>query len=376
MEKVWNIKIKPNTIFVSIASYRDDECNLTIKRLFEKAKYPHNIFVGLCQQNSYNDDEDSLYDIYNNNNIRVIRIPYYEAKGPTYARFLCSSLYNGEEYYFQIDSHTKFIQDWDEICINMIKEIKLKDLSKKPILSHYPKSFEDYDNINNDNKNVPIIVLGRFDENNGIISMEGSESFYVNNFYNRNPYLASGMFFVESYFLNEVPYNARLDYLFVGEEVSHAIRLYTYGWDIYTPNINVIFHDYTRSGKPKIWDNITYSAIEAEKKIKILLKMVNNYDEDDENIKHDLKFYGLGTERTIEEYYDFAGIDIENKKIIKNFGKLIIKEEDNIIIDENILDNKKEVLSKCLIKLLKKIIIKIDGNNKDKSNKKLLKLLK
>ena len=42
LNKVRNINIKENTIFVSIASYRDDECKKTIKSLFDNAKYKNN----------------------------------------------------------------------------------------------------------------------------------------------------------------------------------------------------------------------------------------------------------------------------------------------------------------------------------------------
>lgn len=36
-----------DTIFVQIASYRDSELQWTLKDLFEKAKRPENIFVGI-----------------------------------------------------------------------------------------------------------------------------------------------------------------------------------------------------------------------------------------------------------------------------------------------------------------------------------------
>ena len=36
------------TIFVSVASYRDDECSATIANLFKKATFPHRVFVGVC----------------------------------------------------------------------------------------------------------------------------------------------------------------------------------------------------------------------------------------------------------------------------------------------------------------------------------------
>ena len=45
-----------NTIFVSIASYRDDVCPTTLKSLYEMANKPENIFVGICQQNKESSD--------------------------------------------------------------------------------------------------------------------------------------------------------------------------------------------------------------------------------------------------------------------------------------------------------------------------------
>eukprot|EP01083_Nonionella_stella_P052442 139114_1 len=43
------------TVFVGIASYRDDECHETIESLFEAAQIPDNVFVGAYQQHSEND---------------------------------------------------------------------------------------------------------------------------------------------------------------------------------------------------------------------------------------------------------------------------------------------------------------------------------
>ena len=111
-----------NNIFVSIASYRDDVCISTINSLYENAKYPDKVFVGICQQNYEDIDMDCLnndkltFDKKLKNNIRIIRIPYYDAKGPVYARYLCSSLIdkNKEKYYLQIDSHSIFIKN--SIC--------------------------------------------------------------------------------------------------------------------------------------------------------------------------------------------------------------------------------------------------------------------
>ena len=63
---------KMDTIFVSVASYRDDECPATLEYLFGKADNPHNVYIGICQQNdSDNGDidcvfENAKYDIFKN----------------------------------------------------------------------------------------------------------------------------------------------------------------------------------------------------------------------------------------------------------------------------------------------------------------------
>jgi len=307
-----NIKNKTNTIFVSIASYRDNVCTKTLQSLYEMADDPKRVFVGLCQQNNNKEDEDCISDDIRNkysSNIRIIRIPYFEAKGPTWARYLCSTLWDGEEYYFQIDSHTKFVKGWDTLCINMIKIIKTGEFSLKPVLSHYPKEYEAYDNYNlSDKYNVPRMCKSFFNKRD-MISFLGAEVINTNDIPYNTPYLASGMFFCESYFLNELPYDPNLDYLFVGEEILHSIRFYTNGWDIYTPTENIIFHEYERKDKPKIWtDNPYYSDLPAFNKVKYYIGLVDENEKNnlDKNISNNLDKYGLGTVRTLQDYYKFT----------------------------------------------------------------------
>jgi len=316
--------IKPNTIFVSIASYRDVSCSTTLNSLFENAEFPKNITVGMCQQNSDIDNDCLLSAISANtrktsfdysSNVKVIRIPSYEGKGPTWARYLCSTLWNNEEYYMQIDSHMLFVKNWDTICINMLKKIKTDGLSNKPVISHYPKELDTYTNYKK--TIVPRMCKSFFNER-GMISFLGAQEMETNNIPYRTPYVAGGMFFCESSFLKELPYDPNLPFLFVGEEILHSIRFFTNGWDVFTPTENILFHEYTRKDKPKIWtDNPYYSDMPAFEKVKVYLKMINK------DLPVDIKFnmdkYGLGTVRTLEDYYSFAGIDINKKTVSKDF---------------------------------------------------------
>lgn len=328
------VLLKNNTIFVSIASYRDDVCTDTLESLFAMAEVPNRIFVGICQQNDSAQDKDCLSPIVNNNNVRILRIPHYEAKGPTYARYLCSTLWNGEEFFLQIDSHTKFVKNWDTICINMINRIKKDGLSDKPVLSYYPKEYKQYEKYTEAQKfNVPRMCKSFFNER-GMISFLASREIVTNNQVYKTPHLAGGMFFCESKFLNELPFDPDLPYLFVGEEILHSIRFFTNGWDIFTPSENILFHEYTRTGKPKIWtDNPYYSDMTAFNKVKYYLGLDTNISTD----KYiNLDKYGLGKTRTIQEFYDFAGIDIKNKKVVKNFCN-----PDNVATDNDIATSNK-----------------------------------
>ena len=318
MNKVRNIEIVKDTIFVSIASYRDNECQKTLKSLFDNAKYKHNCFVGICQQNNYNIDDDCLIDNEWKCNVNIIRIPYFEAKGPTFARYLCSGLWNGEEYYLQIDSHYTFIKDWDEKLINMIKEIKNRNLSLKPVLSHYPI---DIKKINEKTDLIPHIHSAQYNKK-GILVLSAAIYTNNNNDYKLSYFMSAGMFFCESKFLNEIPFDPTLDDLFEGEEILTSIKFYTNGWDIFTPRENILFHEYIRDDKPKYFidNNKTFNPNKAELKVKKLISLDNN-DKDNKDKDNDEK-YGLGKVRTLESFYS-------NAKILSNIETFINKNKNN-----------------------------------------------
>jgi [Skp1-protein]-hydroxyproline N-acetylglucosaminyltransferase len=58
---------------------------------------------------------------------------------------------------------------------------------------------------------------------------------------------AAGYSFSRSALLSEVPYNARLPSLFLGEELDMLARMWTRGWDVFAPPEAVVFHMWERS---------------------------------------------------------------------------------------------------------------------------------
>jgi [Skp1-protein]-hydroxyproline N-acetylglucosaminyltransferase len=232
-----------STIFVSIASYRDAICAQTVENLFESAERPFNIYVGICQQNKLEEDTDCISKYKKREwfkNISIIRISHKVAKGPTYARFLCSKLYKNEDYFLQIDSHTKFLKNWDSILLNDMLKLYNRGVLK-PVLSHYPKAIEYHSYKKKKDCDVPTLCTSFFTDRK-MISFPGAEIHSTQcEIMRPTAYIAGGMMFAPGSFLKEIPYDPNLDYLFVGEEILHSIRFYTHGWDIFTPSQNVLY---------------------------------------------------------------------------------------------------------------------------------------
>jgi hypothetical protein len=105
--------------------------------------------------------------------------------------------------------------------------------------------------------------------------------------------------------LTEVPYDPDLPHLFQGEEILYSARLWTSGYDFFTPTKNVVFHQYGRKDAPKFWSDLpSYNAHQKTtyaKVVKILTGQMPGYK------------FGMGSARPLEDYWKFAGIDWKNK---------------------------------------------------------------
>ena len=306
--------IKPDSIFVSIASYRDSECSKTVKLLYEMADDPSKIYCGIVSQNAYNHQEEECIplDFDYKNQVKIIRLSNEEAKGPTWGRYLASRLWDGEEFYFQIDSHIFMKKSWD----TKIKEMYRQCPYPKSILSHYPPA--------NDIDNYSSHTCGSHYENNFHIISEAQVIGKQNKPF-RTPYVAAGLMFGNSAFLKDVPFDPYLPYLFQGEEILLATRFWTHGWNIYNLSEPIAIHNYDRDDKPRFWNDNSHKYWgQVQDKINhryYYLIGQNKGEIEDFFIKHE-KELGMGKERSLESWFDFAGIDVVNKKVNSRCGYL------------------------------------------------------
>lgn len=296
------------TIFVSVASYRDGMCSKTIKNLFENADKPARVFVGVCEQNDSASPEEACVPAALPAHVRRITIPHLEAKGPTYARYLCSTLYMGETWFCQIDSHTRFAKGWDTMAINNARACP----SKKPILTHYPRRIEEY---GAKDRSVPVLCKSKFD-GHGVPTFESIIMEPPKDGVPRAvPFVSGGFVFMPGTAVHEVPFDPDLPHLFQGEEILHSARLWTAGYDFFTPLDNIVFHEYERKGKPKFWEDVKEfhaSQDETLRKVRRLLGL-----EQPPLVGYP---YAMGQARSLEDYWKFAGIDIL-KKTSQSEGK-------------------------------------------------------
>ena len=125
------------TIFVHIASYRDPECQWTVKDLFAKAKHPQRVHVGICWQFDPEKDGDCFKSSERTEQVRIAPFHWGESEGVCWARHQAQQLWEGEDYVLSIDSHTRFAEDWDDRLIGELAECP----SEKAVLSNHPANY-------------------------------------------------------------------------------------------------------------------------------------------------------------------------------------------------------------------------------------------
>ena len=126
------------TIFVQVASYRDPDCQWTIKDLFEKATHPERIWVGICWQFVKDGDKACFLEAYPYpDHVRLREVNALASKGACWARSIVQKLWKGEDFTLQIDSHMRFESDWDEILLSAWYQCN----NEKAVVSGYMPGF-------------------------------------------------------------------------------------------------------------------------------------------------------------------------------------------------------------------------------------------
>jgi hypothetical protein len=342
------------SIYVALGTYRDPYCPMTIKSLFAKAQNPAKINVGLFQQNCFekvcrtgvlkggavenagtdadcyvefcNSPEGIKSNACNTGQIRLFNVNESESLGPYMARYLGAKFYMGEQYYLQIDSHSEFAKNWDSTVIKMVQDAP----AKKPVISTYPP-----------NPGMTLegsIGLRICDSEFATAQIEWQiirlgSSLKFDKTYSHvpryAPFVAAGFFFGPATLLQEVPFDPLLPWIFMGEEISMSARLWTHGYDIFSPTENILNHYYVRRHYPKFWESVNRFLRRPIHNdiLEIILrrcKYMLGYPESKpdlvapKSILYRLDEWAMGSERSVEQYMKMVGLDMKTKTATTN----------------------------------------------------------
>jgi hypothetical protein len=299
------------SIFISIASYCDPVLPFTLLRAVQQARWPDALHLAVIDQSPPGQpplDEAALAPA----RLSVVHIDPLQARGPCWARALAMSLYAGEDWFFQIDSHMDFDLHWDERLID--QALALQAMQSGFVISSYPNAFELQDG-QPVHKAATTKVLGhvvkagaQFAPDHPVLGFEAHP--FDSDEPVRGFHVGAGCLFAPGDLVQRFPYDPYL--YFHGEEQALAARLFTHGWDIFHMSGLPVFHLYRTTGSPASERPLHWDAAQdtlrkqawwtLEQRSQARLRALLQEGQD-------LGVYGLGTVRSLADYADFCGVD-------------------------------------------------------------------
>jgi len=301
------------TIFINIPSYKDPELWMTIDDFFKNAKNPDRIYFGITNQPENFEDEMLIYGKYNKDKIRVDIIEPGSIVGCQPARNNSHKFYNNQDYYLNMDSHMRSIQDWDELLIEEFEDIENR--KGKSVLTGY---VNDYSLDENNNPilrvSTPWIYymskdnLNNF-KNTGIVQMVPGFSNHESEV--ESPYVSGHFFFTRSEYIKRVNFVNNIT--FTEEEMFMALRFFTAGYNIFIPKKTYVFHRYGRPNRKLFWEDFPEKFFKSDENSKIFFNnLVQNNIIDN--------YSGLFKDRSLKEFEEYSGINFKTREVT---GKLL-----------------------------------------------------
>jgi hypothetical protein len=203
----------------------------------------------------------------------------------------------------------RFEKDWDDTLIKMVKQLQKKGY-KKPLLTGYVSSFNPDNDPAERIKEPWRMVFDRFIPEGAVFFLpETIPGWQDLNEPVTARFYSAHFAFTLGEFCEEVQHDP--EYYFHGEEISIAARAYTCGYDLFHPHRVVIWHEYTRRGRTKQWDD---DKEWVNKNNTSHLKNRRLFGMDGEKMV-DMGKYGFGKVRKLRDYEKFSGLLFEKRAV-------------------------------------------------------------
>ncbi|KAJ1554336.1 N-acetylglucosaminyltransferase [Nowakowskiella sp. JEL0078] len=338
------------TIFVSIPSYCDSETHATVKSLVSSASYPSRLRIGILYQDNLDEHEDLHSNVplpipfqsdfskgsSSPGSLLQIRgnvVPTCDAFGPAYARAeIFENFFDNEDYYLQIDSHMRFAEGWDDFLIECVtKGQDHTSVMKKWVITFYPPPYTMPDDHRIPPFGPVIMHPMKFDSD-GMLKITGrvlKNEKNATSMTSENPqliqqkFVAAGFLFTSSETMKKCPLDMNLKGLFFGEEIALSARLWTSGFDFAVPisgpkgSNGLVWHLWSRKHRRTWWEDLNSESRKTTNEMRQLsqiriMKMLSKKE-------NTIEKFGLGIERTLEQFEEFCGVNFDEKKIKTEF---------------------------------------------------------
>lgn len=301
------------SIFVGIPCIGfDDELIRTVRSVLKTAYNQNDVHIGVVIIGEDRLYQDFIENFKDNKNIKVKFYNYENNIGIGKARTLVKNLYDNEDYYLQIDSHSRMSNNWDEYLVKKYKEAQKLTNNKKTILTGTPAHFK-YKQVRHlvytEDYHVKYLGLNMWNEPRFLkikkfinwghttpraISQELDTLVKETGFAPAAKVCAAFIFgnkyFVENSGLSE-------DALFWEEEISQSINLIDDGFTLVYPGEHpVIYHLYKDDivgnigNRPNLFDIFSFFDITADQVSDMLEEKFNAFMEDPNNQNKIKKF--------------------------------------------------------------------------------------
>ena len=313
-------------IFISIASFCDDILPYTLMRAIAQARDPSRLHFGIVDQSPLTNEQPTPSSV-SPARLSIVKIDPVQSKGACWARALAMNFYDGEEYFFQIDSHMDFEKDWDHALITQSQA--LDQITNLHVISSYPHAFYFVDGKATYTKTTENILFHVARRNSQFTPTSKSLAFDAVPLDKKVPvpgfHLGAGCLFAPGSYAQKFPYDPY--FYFHGEEQALSLRLYTHGWTIYHMPALLIYHLYNNknsSSTPRKlhWDR-TFEAerqhhwsVLENRSQRRLIQLANN--------DKSLGVYSLGTVRSVANYAEFSGLDYANDIVLPKAYDVIV----------------------------------------------------
>ncbi len=293
--------VVPRT-FVSVAAYRDPELVPTVADCLAKARHPEALRFGICWQHG---DDQRLPDWIGGDQFEVLDVDWRDSRGVCWARTELMQLWDGEDRYLQLDSHHRFADEWD---VRLERQLSLIG-EDRALLSAYAAAYTP--GVPDPEPWVTQIGFDHFDPDGALLTrpwiVTDPEPVPI-----PARFVSAHLLYAPGRFVRDVPYDPEL--YFIGEEATLAVRAFTHGYELYHPGEHIAWHEYTRVGRAKHWDDhvparVGSPAWDARDRIsraKVTRLLHSPW----------LGKLGLGRERTLADYERYAGVCFRERRVL------------------------------------------------------------